>query len=173
LSDGILDYWINGLFIKFAIKQTSFQMDHKSIKKEAIERFRSSFNCSQSVLSSMAGKIETDVSFLEKVSSGFGGGMGHMQETCGAVTGSFMAISLYCGNKYCDNHERKEEAYKLIKKFDSEFKKLHKTTNCRELIGYELDSPLDHDRAVENNVLERICEKCISDSLDILCRILV
>ena len=96
-----------------------------------------------------------------------------MQETCGAVTGSFMTISLYCGNKYPDNHERKEEAYKLIKKFDSEFKKLHETTNCMELIGYELDSPEDHDRAVENNVFERICEKCISDSVDILCRILV
>ncbi|MBN1388676.1 MAG: C_GCAxxG_C_C family protein [Bacteroidales bacterium] len=147
--------------------------EKEKIKEEAIKRFRSGFNCSQSVLSSMAGKLNVDVSFLEKVSSGFGGGMGHMQGTCGAVTGSFMTISLYCGNKYHDNNERTDEAYRLIKKFDSEFKKLHETTNCMELIGYVLDSPEDHDRAVENNVFERVCEKCISDSIDILYSLLL
>ncbi|MEA1887189.1 MAG: C-GCAxxG-C-C family protein [Bacteroidota bacterium] len=146
--------------------------EKEKIKEEAIKRFRSGFNCSQSVLSSMAGKLDVDVSFLEKVASGFGGGMGHMQGTCGAVTGSFMAISLYCGNKYSDNKERTKEAYKLIKKFDSEFKRMHGTSTCMDLIGYELDDPEDHDRAVENNVFERVCEKCISDSVDILFNLL-
>jgi len=94
-------------------------MDRESIKNEALNRFRSDYNCSQSVLSSLAGELRLDVSLLEKVSSGFGGGMGHMQETCGAVTGSFMAISLYCGNKYDDNHRRTAEAYGMIKKFDA------------------------------------------------------
>ncbi len=147
-------------------------MDKDSIKKEAIERFRSGFNCSQSVLGSMAGKLEADVSFLEKISSGFGGGMGHMQEKCGAVTGSFMAISLYCGNKYSSNSERTERAYGMIRKFDSEFKELHGTTICRELIKYDLDTPADHDRAVRENVFENVCERCIADSVDILSLIL-
>jgi C_GCAxxG_C_C family probable redox protein len=148
-------------------------MEKENIKAKAIERFRSGFNCSQSVLASMAGRVNTDVTFLEKVASGFGGGMGHMQGTCGAVTGSFMTISLYCGNRYSDNQERTAEAYRLIKEFDSEFKKLHETTNCMELIGYELDSPEDHDMAVENNVFERVCEKCINDSIDILHKLLL
>ncbi|HDZ41784.1 MAG TPA: C_GCAxxG_C_C family protein [Bacteroidetes bacterium] len=147
-------------------------MDKKSIKNEALMRFRSGYNCSQSVLVSMAAKIETDHILLEKLASGFGGGMGHMQETCGAVTGSFMAISIYCGNKYSDNHQRTNEAYKLIRKFDSEFKKLHETTNCMELIGYELDSPEEHEKAVEENVFENICETCISDAVNILFRLL-
>ena len=147
-------------------------MNKESIKREAIERFRSGFNCSQSVLSSMAGEIKVDVDFLEKVASGFGGGMGHMQGTCGAITGSFMTISIYCGNRYPDNDERTDTAYGLIRKFDSDFKKLHGTTNCRELLGYELDSPEDHDRAVANNAFENVCEKCIRDSIDILSQLL-
>ena len=85
------------------------------IKEEAIGRFRSGFNCSQSVLTSMAGKIGGEERMLEKIASGFGGGMGHMQGTCGAVTGSFMAISLFCGNKYKDNHARTDEAYRMIR----------------------------------------------------------
>ncbi|MBS0011946.1 MAG: C_GCAxxG_C_C family protein, partial [Bacteroidales bacterium] len=101
-------------------------MDKESIQKEAVKSFRSGFNCSQSVLGSLAEIVKTDRSVLEKVAAGFGGGMGHMQGTCGALTGSFMAISLYCGNKYPGNDERTNEAYRLIKKFDSEFKKLHK-----------------------------------------------
>ncbi len=147
-------------------------MNKESIKREAIERFRSGFNCSQSVLSSMAGEVKVEVDILEKVASGFGGGMGHMQGTCGAITGSFMTISLYCGNRYPDNHERTDAAYELIRKFDSDFKKLHGTTNCMELLGYELDSSEDHDRAVANNAFENVCEKCIRDSIDILSRIL-
>ena len=138
------------------------------IKKEAIHRFRSGFNCSQAVLSSMAGKIGNEAGFLEKVASGFGGGMGHMQETCGAVTGSYMAVSLYCGNKYTDNHERTAEAYRMIRIFNSDFRKKHGTTICRQLLGYELDSPEDHARAEENNAFEKVCEKCIGDSIDIL-----
>ena len=134
--------------------------------------FRSEFNCSQSVLCSMAGKLETDVTVLEKISSGFGGGMGHMQEKCGAVTGAFMAISLYCGNKYPLNAERTETAYSLIKEFDSDFRKLHGTTICRELVKHDLDSPEEHARAREENVSALVCEKCISDSVSILCRLL-
>lgn len=149
-----------------------FSMEEKILRKEAIERFRSEFNCSQSVLGSMAGVLDTDATILEKVSSGFGGGMGHMQEKCGAVTGSFMAISLYCGNKYSSNSERTERAYSMIKEFDSEFRKLHGTTICRELVKHDLDSPEEHAKAVEENVSGLVCEKCIADSVDILSRIL-
>ena len=147
-------------------------MNKEILKRNAIGRFRSGFNCSQSVLSALAVRLDTDVSYLEKVSSGFGGGMGHMQETCGAVTGSYMAISIYCGNTYADNNERKEEAYRMIRQFKSEFERIHKTTICKELIKYELDSPEEHDQAVKENVFEDICEKCICDAVDILDRLL-
>jgi len=143
-------------------------MNKDRIKKEAIERFRSGSNCSQSVLCSMAGELEADVSFLEKISSGFGGGMGHMQGTCGAVTGSFLSISLYCGNKYSNNDERTNNAYRLIRQFNSEFTSRHGSTCCRELIKYDLDSPEEHDKAVKANVFEEVCEVCIADSIDIL-----
>ena len=139
-----------------------------SIKKEAVERFRSGYSCSQSVLASMADELNIDVRILENVASGFGGGMGHMQETCGAVTGSFMAISLYCGSKYDDNNEKKEESYIMIREFNKRFISMHKTTCCKDLIKYDLESPEEHDRAVRENVFERVCESCIVDSLDIL-----
>ena len=147
-------------------------MDKEYIKNEALKRFRSGFNCSQSVLSSLAGELDVDASLLEKVSSGFGGGMGHMQGTCGAVTGSFMAISLYCGSKYADNDRRTTEAYSMIKKFDAEFKELHASTICKDLIKYELDSEEGHQKLVNNNVFELVCEKCIADSIEILSRLI-
>lgn len=147
-------------------------MEEETVREEAISRFRAGFNCSQSVLCSMAGKLEADASFLEKISSGFGGGMGHMQDKCGAVTGSFMAISLYCGNKYSPDSGRTERTYSLIRKFDSDFRDLHGTTVCRELIKHDLDSPGDHEKAVRENVFKDVCEKCIADSVAILFRIL-
>ncbi|MCF8222001.1 MAG: C-GCAxxG-C-C family protein [Bacteroidales bacterium] len=143
-------------------------MDTDKIKKEAVSRFKSGFNCSQSVLAAMAPVLNTGTGTLEKISSGFGGGMGHMQGTCGAVTGSFMSISLFCGNKYSNNDERTNKAYGLIRQFNSEFTSRHGSTCCRELIKYELDSPEEHDKAVKANVFEEVCEVCIADSIDIL-----
>lgn len=96
-----------------------------------------------------------------------------MQEKCGAVTGSFMLISIYCGDKYTDNTERKNEAYKLIREFERRFIDLHTTTNCRSLLKYDLESEIEHQYIVDNNLFEIVCEKCIRDSVGILDDLLI
>ena len=60
--------------------------------EEALDLFSNNFNCSQAVFASIGPKIGIDKNSCLKIASGFGGGMGRQQKTCGAVTGAYMAL---------------------------------------------------------------------------------
>lgn len=62
---------------------------------KAIDSFRAGNNCAQSVLLAFKDDFNFDENLASKISVGFGGGMGRLQEKCGAVTGAFMVIGLY------------------------------------------------------------------------------
>lgn len=76
---------------------------HAEIKSDTISKGQSFFDegyaCSQAVLLAFAGRFKLDERIAKLVSSAFGGGMGRLRQTCGAVTGGFMVIGLAYGNE--------------------------------------------------------------------------
>ena len=60
----------------------------------ALSTFDSGFNCSQSVLTAFCNEFGLHDEPAFRIACGFGGGMGRMAKTCGAVTGAFMVIGL-------------------------------------------------------------------------------
>ncbi|HBC77344.1 MAG TPA: hypothetical protein DEO60_08930 [Bacteroidales bacterium] len=139
----------------------------KSKEEMAIESFRSGLNCSQSVVSAYADEMSFDRNLALGISCGFGGGMGRLQETCGAATGAFMVMGIHYCRKYSDNKERKETTYAAIQSFSKEFKVLHGTMNCMELINVDLKTEDGHRILKESNLSENVCEKCILDAIKI------
>lgn len=71
-------------------------MDRSEIAKEL---FMGEFNCAQSVVISFANNFGYSKELAAKIASGFGGGMGKTQGTCGAVTGSVMILGLMAGER--------------------------------------------------------------------------
>ncbi len=140
----------------------------KSKKEKAINSFRSGLNCAQSVLTVYSDQLKFDNSLALSISCGFGAGMGRLQETCGAVTGAFMALSIYNCKKYSDNKDRKEKTYAMVQGFNSKFVAIHKTTKCSALLNCDLKTPEGQKLFHDKNLHEKVCEKCISDSIDIL-----
>ncbi len=141
-------------------------MESKEIK--AINAFKSGCNCAQSVVVAFAQELGYDEEFALNMSVGFGGGMGRLQEKCGAVTGAFMVLGLANTKKGSDNLSRKNATYSMVQRFDEKFILIHKSTTCRELIDCDLRSTEGHNFAVENKLFERVCEKCIKDSIRII-----
>lgn len=140
-----------------------------NIKAEkAKESFRSGLNCAQSVLIAYTEEFKIDTKTALSLSCGFGGGMGRLQGTCGAVTGSFMVLGLYNCKKYPDNRERKEGSYAMIQRFDGKFKSIYGTTDCKTLINCDLRTEEGRKYVADNNLHEKICEKCIEDSISII-----
>jgi C_GCAxxG_C_C family probable redox protein len=140
----------------------------RSKEDKALISFKSGLNCAQAVLTGFSDSLSFDNNLALNISCGFGGGMGRLQETCGAVTGSFMVLGIYNGKKFADNNDKKEATYAMIQNFSKQFKLIHGATDCRSLIKCDLRTEKGHHFAIENNLFEVICEKCISDSIRIL-----
>ena len=140
----------------------------ESIEEKALRTFRSGLNCAQAVLTAYSDEMEFDNNLALSVSCGFGGGMGRLQETCGAVTGSFMVLGIFNCKKLKENKERKEVTYSMIQKFSQEFKQINGTTDCLELLKCDLKTEEGNAYAKENNLFGTVCEKCISDSVKIV-----
>ena len=60
-----------------------------------------------------------------KLSQAFGGGMAHLGEACGAVTGAFMLIGLKYGRTKADDLEASDRTYAKMRQFADRFKALH------------------------------------------------
>lgn len=136
--------------------------------ENAINYFKSGYNCAQSVVLAFQEELGFDVNLAQEMSVGFGGGMGRLQEKCGAVTGAFMVIGLYSSKLHLDNLSRKNQSYALIQQFDQKFRSIHQTTQCCELLKCDLRSEEGHTFAVENKLFEKVCEKCITDAIGIV-----
>jgi C_GCAxxG_C_C family probable redox protein len=134
----------------------------------AIDAFRGGYNCSQSVIAAYAEQLKIDKATALSIACGFGAGMGRLQETCGAVTGSYMVLGVFACQKYAENAERKDQSYLLIQEFTRQFIALHGSDKCRDLVHYNLLTPEGRREASEQKVFASVCEKCITDSIEIM-----
>lgn len=107
-------------------------MDHVM---KAGELFVSGCNCAQAVVCAFADEIGLPEETLMKLASSFGGGMGGMRETCGAVTGMFMVAGLLWGYEKPGDDEVKKAHYARIRSLAESFKEKNDTLVCRELLA--------------------------------------
>jgi len=138
------------------------------LQNNAAEYFKSGFNCAQSVLATYANRFNIDEEVSRRISCGFGGGMGKLQETCGAVTGAIMVIGLCNCEKFEDNDDRKSHTYSMVREFDTMFKEIYGTTNCKSIIKTDINTEEGYKFAVDNKLFDRVCAKCVTDTVNIL-----
>jgi C_GCAxxG_C_C family probable redox protein len=144
-----------------------------SKKEEAVECFKNTFNCSQAVFSSFAEELGLEKEKALKIGCGFGAGMARMGETCGAVTGAFMAIGLKYGKSIpSDNNEAREKTYAKIHQFVDEFKAKNKSIMCRELLACDLATPEGRQYAADNNLFAEVCKNLVSDAAEIVDKVM-
>lgn len=139
---------------------------------KAITNFRSGLNCAQAVLTAYTEELKIDDKLALSLSCAFGGGMGRLQETCGAVTGAYMVIGVYNCRKYSDNKDRKEHSYTMVQEFNGKFREKNGSTDCIDLLGHDMKTEDGKKYIHEHNLFETVCERCISDSLEILGKIM-
>lgn len=69
-----------------------------------------------------------------RLASSFGGGMGGMRETCGAVTGMFLVAGMLKGYDDPADYDGKKAHYARIRELAEQFRQKHDTLVCRELL---------------------------------------
>lgn len=100
----------------------------------AVERFRAGCNCAQSTALAFAGALGLDEKMTLGALAGFGGGIGGMRETCGAVTGMVFIMGLANGGYDPNDADAKTAFYARIREAVGEFTERFGTINCGELL---------------------------------------
>lgn len=130
----------------------------------AVETFAKGFNCAQAVFSTYAPILGISEREALQVATGFGAGMGRLQEVCGAITGAFMLIGCKHGMVKPEDTAAKEEAYALERQFAGCFKGLHGSILCKDLLGCDLNTPEGKKIFSENTLIEKVCTQCVRDA---------
>jgi len=137
--------------------------------ENALDTFNRGYACSQAVLEAFAPALGLERDLALKLSCAFGAGMGRTCQTCGAVTGAYMAIGLKHGRTEPENRDK---AYALVREFDRRFKTKHKSVNCRDLLGRDLGDPVDYKKASDEKLFRTICPGLVRSAVSILEEIL-
>lgn len=136
--------------------------------QKAVDCFKEGFSCSQAVLSAFCEPLGLDRVIALKMAQSFGGGMAHMGETCGAVTGAFMAIGLRHGRTRADDDLAKERTYALVQEFVQKFRSRHGSIVCKELLGYDLSKDDDLKKVQEKQLFDELCPQLVQTAAEIL-----
>ena len=120
----------------------------------AVDLFKSSYNCAQSVLAAYAGNYNMEKETALQVAVGFGAGMGRVQDVCGAVTGAIMVLGLASNFKEGDGRPKINEVYAKVHRFIDEFAKEKGTVKCRELLNCDLNTEEGQKFFREQNLRE-------------------
>ncbi|MBI9107642.1 MAG: C_GCAxxG_C_C family protein [Spirochaetales bacterium] len=127
-----------------------------------VEKYRSGSACSQAVLAAYAGYTGLDELTVHKLGTGFGGGMGRKQYTCGAVSGAVAVLSLRYGNEVKDDTDAKSKTYALVHDYIETVEGRLGSSSCRELLGVPTYTEEEHAEAKALDIFEKVCPDCIT-----------
>ncbi len=136
--------------------------------EEAVACFQGGCSCSQAILATYGPLFGMDRQTALKVAAGFGGGMGRMADTCGAVTGAFMILGLKWGGATAEEKETKERVYGLVRQFAARFRVRNGSLACRDLLGCDISSAEGLGLARKRNLFRTRCPKIVQDAAEIL-----
>lgn len=139
----------------------------KSVER-AVFTFDEGFSCSQALLSAFGPELGLDREMALRVATAFGGGMGHRGDTCGAVTGAFMAMGLKHGRLEADDEETRDRVYSLVDEFVRRFEERHGSIVCRELLGCDISTAEGMKFVKDNNISSTRCPNYVRDAAQIL-----
>jgi len=138
-------------------------MDHPS---EALAVFREGFSCSQAVFSVFAAESGLDRETALKLSQAFGGGMAHLGEACGALTGAFLAISLQHGRTRAEDLAARDRTYALMQELAARFRARFGAIHCPELLGFDIGTEEGLRQARENDLFRKRCDEFVGAAVE-------
>jgi C_GCAxxG_C_C family probable redox protein len=136
--------------------------------ERAVSAFKEGFLCSQAITSTYGTKFGLERENALRIASGFGGGMGRLGETCGAVTGAIMVIGLASGWVSAGDGDAKEQTFTLIRKLVDEFTARNGTVRCKDLIDCDISTTEGLELARRQDVFMTRCPKFVQDAAEIL-----
>ncbi|MCM1438070.1 MAG: C-GCAxxG-C-C family protein [Roseburia sp.] len=118
----------------------------------AREMFLQGYNCCQAVVGAFADIYGFDPETAMKMAEGFGGGLGRMRLTCGAVNAMAIVAGMKLSHGKPGDLKKRAEVYSVVRQMVEEFKADNGSIICAELLGLALpkdNSPVPEERTPE------------------------
>ena len=138
-----------------------------NIADRAEALFMEGYNCSQAVFGAIAEEYGMDFETAMKISSSLGGGMGRLREVCGACSGAFLGAGLAKGYSTPEKGSVKADHYALIREMADEFKAVHGSIVCREILGKNAEIGGTPEARTSEYYAKRPCVRCIRTAAEI------
>jgi C_GCAxxG_C_C family probable redox protein len=136
--------------------------------EDAVALFQQGFNCTQSILSVFAADFGLDRDMARRISQGFGAGMGRTDNICGSLSAAIIVIGLRYGGIRPDDTAAKEKTYAMVSEFLQEFKTLHGSVACTDLLGYNLSDPKQFADAKTHHAAMERCPVFIRAAVELI-----
>ena len=101
--------------------------------ERAKEYFKAGYNCSQAVALAFADLMDLDEKTIAKITQPFGGGMGRLRLTCGAVSGMATVVGAIFGDAEL-TADGKKNTYSIVQEVCGAFKNECGSLICGELL---------------------------------------
>ncbi len=102
--------------------------------EKAKEYFLQGYACSQAVALAFSDVTKVDEGLISKITLPFGGGLGRLRLTCGAVSGIATVVGLLFAEAE-RSAENKKEVYAITQKLCGKFKEEYGSLICGELLA--------------------------------------
>jgi len=94
------------------------------------------------------------------------GGIAYSGGTCGAITGAALAVGRLAGRCVPDHNEAKRQARALTQDLMGAFQARYGAEDCRDLVGYDLAAPGQHDAFIASGVWRDVCMRQIEFAIE-------
>ena len=136
-------------------------------RERAEELFKSGYNCAQAVIGAFCDDLGLDFDTTMKLSEGFGGGIGRMRLTCGAVSGMVMVAGMMLSRGEKEGDTR-TEVYGKVQELAEKFKEMNGSIVCAELLGENTNTKPKPDARTDAYYKKRPCVELVKDAVKIV-----
>ncbi len=127
------------------------------------------YNCAQSVFAACGACGGMSEAACLVVAGPFGGGMGRMGETCGAVTGALMALGVRHGQEMAtDPVHARGPLYDRAAAFVAAFRERHGGLTCKALTGCDLQTPEGQAKFKAGDLHHTLCDKLVASAVELV-----
>jgi C_GCAxxG_C_C family probable redox protein len=145
-----------------------------SLEEEAVRYSQDGYNCAESVLLTFLNSWSKyfRMGVTSAAATAFGGGMGRMGHTCGALSGGLIVIGLDIGRTDGNDDEGKKEAYSEARKLLQCFQERWGALTCRELTQCDLSTQDGFEKYRRQRIHETKCTEIIKETVKMVTTIL-
>ncbi len=134
--------------------------------EKAEELSNQGLNCSQAILTVYGSSFGIDPEKAKQLGRPFGGGMGRLALTCGALTGAVMVLGL--AKDLPVEAEARELSYGKVRELFQRFEARHGTTLCKGLLGADLSTEEGRQKAKEDKLVGKVCPGLVREVCELL-----